>query len=131
MIGDGWMLLILRDAFRGHRRFSEFEAGTGAQPNVVSDRLKRMVDLGLLERVEYQQYPSRHEYRLTDMGRDLYPALIMLSRWGDAYLDNGDGPPSSYVHATCGHAAAPHVTCGHCGDVIDSRSLQVVPAPQG
>lgn len=127
MIGDGWMLLILRDAFRGQRRFSDFEAGTGAQPNVISDRLKRMVDLGLLERVEYQQYPSRHEYRLTDMGRDLYPALIMLSRWGDTYLDDGDGPPAEYLHTTCGNAAAPHVTCSHCGDEIDASSLQVVP----
>ena len=124
VVGDGWMLVILRDCFRGRRRFSEFEASTGAQATVVSDRLKRMVDIGILKRVEYQQYPSRHEYRLTQKGRDLYPALLMLSRWGDAYLDDGAGPPVEYIHTDCDHAADPRVSCGHCGDEIDVRSLQ-------
>ncbi|MGI9594886.1 MAG: winged helix-turn-helix transcriptional regulator [Acidimicrobiales bacterium] len=124
VVGDGWMLVILRDAFRGRRRFSDFEEHSGAQSNVISDRLKRMVDLGILQRVEYQQHPSRHEYRLTDKGRDLYPALLMLSTWGDKYLDDGDGPPVSYVHTGCGHAANPHVACAHCGDEIDVRSLR-------
>ena len=123
VVGDGWMLVILRDAFRGRRRFSEFQAHTGAQATVISDRLKRMVDLGILERVEYQQSPTRHEYRLTDKGRDLYPALLMLSRWGDTYLDDGDGPPVSYTHVSCGHAADPRVTCSHCGEEVDVRSL--------
>jgi len=128
-VGDGWMLVILRDAFLGRRRFSEFEAGTGAQPTVISDRLKRMVELGILDRVEYQQYPTRHEYRLTDKGRDLYPALLMLSRWGDTYLDDGDGPPVEYVHTGCEHPAAPHVTCSHCGDEIDVRNLRARQLP--
>ena len=125
VVGDGWLLLILRDAFLGRRRFSEFEAGTGAQPTVISDRLKRMVELGLLERVEYQRYPVRHEYRLTDKGRDLYPALLMLGQWGDTYLDDGNGPPVHYVHTGCDHPALPRVTCSHCGDEIDVRRVRV------
>lgn len=129
VVGDGWMLVMLRDAFLGRRRFSEFEAGSGAQANVVSDRLKRMVDLGLLDRVEYQQHPSRHEYRLTDKGRDLYPALLMLARWGDTHLDDGTGPPMEFVHTGCGHPADPHVACRHCGDELDVRSVQARPVP--
>ncbi|MEM7091677.1 MAG: helix-turn-helix domain-containing protein [Actinomycetota bacterium] len=123
VVGDGWLLVILRDAFLGRRRFSEFQASTGAPPTIISDRLKRMVELGILDRVEYQQFPARHEYRLTDKGRDLYPALLMLSRWGDKYLDDGDGPPVEYIHTDCGHPAEPHVTCSHCGDEIDVRNL--------
>lgn len=129
VVGDGWMLVILRDAFLGRRRFSEFEAGSGAQATVVSDRLKRLVELGILERVEYQQHPSRHEYRLTDKGRDLYPALLMLSRWGDKYMDDGNGPPVEYIHTGCDHPAAPHVTCSHCGDEIDVRTLRAQRRP--
>ena len=126
VVGDGWMLMILRDAFRGKRRFSEFEAGTQAPPTVVSDRLKRMVDIGLLNRVEYQTHPSRHEYRLTDKGRDLYPVLLMLSRWGDSYVGDGHGAPVRYTHRDCEHDADPKVTCAHCGDVLDARSLEAV-----
>ena len=129
VVGDGWMLVILRDAFLGRRRFSEFEAHTGAQSSVISDRLKRLVELGILDRVEYQQYPSRHEYQLTDKGRDLYPALLMLSRWGDEYLDDGNGPPMSYTHTACDHPADPQVTCGHCGEEIDARSIRADPTP--
>ncbi len=121
------MLMILRDAFRGCQRFTEFEASSGAQSTVISDRLKRMVELGLFDRVEYQQYPSRHEYRLTDKARDLYPALLMLSRWGDAYLDNGTGPPAQYFHTGCEHETTPHVTCSHCGQEVDAGTLQVLP----
>lgn len=129
VVGDGWMLVLLRDAFLGRRRFSEFESGSGAPPTIVSDRLKRLVELGLLDRVEYQQYPSRHEYRLTDKGRDLYPALLMLSRWGDKYLDDGNGPPVQYLHTTCDHPAAPHVTCSHCGEEIDVRDVRIRQLP--
>ncbi len=131
VVGDGWMLVILRDAFRGRRRFSEFEEHSGAQSTVISDRLKRMVELGILTRVEYQQFPTRFEYRLTDKGRDLYPALLMLSTWGDKYLDNGNGPPVSYVHTGCGHPTDPRVTCSHCGDEIDVRTLQARPIGDG
>ncbi|MEM7340572.1 MAG: helix-turn-helix domain-containing protein [Actinomycetota bacterium] len=123
-VGDGWMLVILRDAFRGRRRFSEFEEHSGAQSTVVADRLKRMVDLGILVRSAYQDNPPRFEYRLTDKGRDLYPALLMLSTWGDAYLDDGNGPPVTYVHTTCGHEANPRVRCSHCGEEITVRTLR-------
>jgi DNA-binding HxlR family transcriptional regulator len=128
-IGDGWTLLILRDAFLGRRRFSDFEAGVGAQPTVISDRLKRLVEIGVLSRVEYQQYPSRHEYRLTDKGRDLQPVFLMLARWGDKHLDDGDGPPLEFIHTSCDHPADPTVTCGHCGEAVDTKSIRAEPGP--
>lgn len=129
VVGDPWALLIIREAFLGHRRFADFVEFTGAQPSVVSDRLKRLVESGVLERIEYQQHPSRHEYRLTDMGRDLQPVLVALTLWGDAHLDGGDGPPLRYTHAACGHDADPTLVCGHCAEPLDGRSLRAHPGP--
>lgn len=122
-LGDGWALLILRDAFYGARKFKDFEAGTGAPPNVVSSRLKRLVDAGVLRRVEYQQHPVRHEYRLTEQGRDLYPVLASLQKWGDQYLSGDAGPPVTLTHNDCGHDADPTLVCGYCHEAIDVRAV--------
>lgn len=129
VIGDPWALLIVREALAGHRRFADFVEFTGAQPSVVSNRLKRLVEAGVLERREYQEHPSRHEYRLTDMGRDLQGVLIALTLWGDAHLDEGAGPPLIYTHAGCDHDAEPHLVCGTCGDPLHARNLHARPGP--
>lgn len=114
IIGDPWVLLILREAFFGHRRFADFVEFTGAQPSVVSDRLKRLVEAGVLESSLYQQHPPRNEYTLTAMGRDLQPVLMFLTKWGDTYLDGGNGPPVINTHTDCEHDADPIAVCGHC-----------------
>lgn len=128
-IGDGWSLMLVRDAFYGRTRFSDFVKYTGAQKTVVSDRLKRLVDAGVFDRVEYEQHPSRHEYRLTEKGRDLTQVMVSLSAWGDRWLDQGNGPPIRIVHTTCDHDAEPHTVCGHCGGELDTRNLRAAPGP--
>jgi DNA-binding HxlR family transcriptional regulator len=85
VVGEWWSLLILRDAFRGVRRFDEFQASLGIARNLLSRRLKRLVAVGILETRPYSTRPLRHEYRLTDKGRDLYPVLMTLVQWGNRW----------------------------------------------
>jgi DNA-binding HxlR family transcriptional regulator len=91
IVGERWTLLIVRDAFLGRRRFEEFQESLGIARNVLTDRLNRLVDEGVLERVLYNERPERFEYRLTAKGRDLQIALAGLRQWGDKYLS--EKPP--------------------------------------
>src|SRR5438132_14016645 len=91
IVGERWTLLIVRDAFLGLRRFDQFQESLGIARNVLTDRLNRLVDEGILERVRYSERPERYEYRLTRKGRDLQIALAGLRQWGDKYVS--DKPP--------------------------------------
>jgi DNA-binding HxlR family transcriptional regulator len=91
IVGERWTLLIIRDVFLGIRRFDEIQANLGIARNVLTDRLNRLVDEEILERVRYSERPERFEYRLTDKGRDLNIALTGLRQWGDEYLS--EQPP--------------------------------------
>jgi DNA-binding HxlR family transcriptional regulator len=92
IVGERWTLLIVRDAFLGRRRFDEFQESLGISRNVLAERLGRLVEEGILERVLYQEHPERYEYRLTEKGRELRLALAALRQWGDAYLS--ERPPT-------------------------------------
>ena len=98
----------------GRRRFGDFLTALGVAPNVLADRLSRLVELGVLHKELYQQRPDRWEYRLTDQGRDLYPLIAELNRWGDKWLDGGRGPPLITYHRPCGHVLEPKITCDQC-----------------
>lgn len=113
----------------GRRRFGDFVDHTGAQPSVISAQLKRLVEVGVLKRREYQQNPVRHEYRLTPMGRDLQPVLLALTKWGDTHLDRGAGAPVVNTHTDCGHAADPTMVCGHCAEPITTRNIRAAAGP--
>ena len=86
IVGERWTLLIVRDAFLGMRRFEEFQEDLGIARNVLTDRLNRLVDEDIFERVLYSERPERYEYKLTKKGRDLSLALTALRQWGDEYL---------------------------------------------
>jgi DNA-binding HxlR family transcriptional regulator len=86
VVGERWTLLILRDVFLGLRRFDQLQESLGIARNVLTERLNRLVDEGILERVPYSERPVRHEYRLTPKGIDLNVALAALRQWGDRYL---------------------------------------------
>jgi DNA-binding HxlR family transcriptional regulator len=85
IVGERWTLLIVRDALLGVRRFDEFQQSLGIARNVLTDRLNRLVEEGILDRVRYSERPERFEYRLTDKGRDLGVALGGLKQWGDKH----------------------------------------------
>jgi len=91
IVGERWTLLIVRDAFLGLRRFEQFQQSLGVARNVLTDRLNRLVDEGILERVRYSERPERFEYRLTRKGRELDIALVGLRQWGDRHLS--EKPP--------------------------------------
>lgn len=129
VVGDTWTLLVLREAFFRVRRFDQMQRNLGIARNVLADRLQSLVSHGILERVQYQDRPPRYEYKLTEKGRDLYPALVSLMQWGDKHACEAAGPPVELVHADCGHVTQPVMTCSHCGERIDPRHVRVQAGP--
>ncbi|MGH7857196.1 MAG: winged helix-turn-helix transcriptional regulator [Candidatus Binatia bacterium] len=129
VVGDRWTLLILRDAFLGVRRFEDFRADLGTTRHRLADRLKKLVAAGIFERVRYQERPPRFEYRLTEKGRDLYPLIVSMTRWGDRWMAGKDGPPVELVHRGCGHVVAPTLACPDCGAPIAARDMEARPGP--
>jgi DNA-binding HxlR family transcriptional regulator len=109
-------MLILREAFRGTKRFDVFQTNLGVGRNLLSDRLGMLVEEGILDRVQYQDSPERFEYRLTGKGQDLYPVLVALMNWGDRYTV--ERAPVRLIHDGCGHDASPTLVCGHCQEEI-------------
>jgi DNA-binding HxlR family transcriptional regulator len=129
LVGERWTLLILREAFFGVRRYGELVRNLGIPRPTLSARLRTLVDAGLLERVPYSRDPDRHEYRLTDPGRELFPAIVALMRWGDAHLAGPEGPPIVLRHDACGEIADPRLSCCHCGLQIDVGNVTPEPGP--
>jgi DNA-binding HxlR family transcriptional regulator len=129
VVGDRWTLLVLRDAFLGVRRFADFHADLGTTRHRLADRLRKLVAHGVLERVPYQRRPTRYEYRLTEKGRDLYPVVVSLTRWGDRWMAGDDGPPLKLVHRGCGHEIMPELACPACSAPITARDMQARPGP--
>lgn len=129
ILGDRWTLLIVREAFSGVRRFDDFRKHLDIARNVLTERLQRLVDAGVLVQQQYQDNPPRSEYRLTQAGRDLQPTLISLMQWGDRWLAGRAGPPLQVQHTRCGHVARAKLTCGHCGEELDARNTQLRDGP--
>jgi DNA-binding HxlR family transcriptional regulator len=128
VVGDRWTLLIVRDAMKGARRFEDFRARLGVAHNVLSDRLGRLVEAGVLERRLYQQRPERFEYLLTQQGRDLWPVVMSLLLWGDRYLAP-DGPPLLTSHRGCGGRLSAELTCTDCGKHLGLGEVKLEPGP--
>jgi DNA-binding HxlR family transcriptional regulator len=129
--------LILREAFYGTTRFDDFAERVGISPPVAAARLKELVDKGLLEREDYREpgQRTRQRYRLTNMGADLFPALVALMRWGDRWLD-ARGGPVELRHHDCGEAVSVELRCaaGHEVtpdevDLVSRRRRPQRPAP--
>ena len=129
VLGDRWTLLVIRDAFLGVRRFDDFQRNLGVARNVLSDRLQRLVDEGLLERRRYQERPERFEYRLSDKGIDLWPTIITLMKWGDRYYAPSEGAPRTVRHRDCGGEVTGHLTCDRCGAMLTAARRRVRARP--
>lgn len=120
LIGEKYSLLVLREVFFGVRRFDAIARNTGAPRDILTTRLRRLVDAGVLEKALYNERPPRYEYSATAAGRDLRPVLLMLMRWGDRHL--ADLPPTVFEHS-CGADLDPALTCRSCGEEVHSRDL--------
>jgi DNA-binding HxlR family transcriptional regulator len=117
-LGDVWAIMVLRDAFRGSKRFDDFANKLGIATNILSERLRQLTEAGIFEKVAYSAHPPRYEYVLTRKGRDLQPIFIALTRWGDTYLADDSRPPLTYIHRSCGHAGTPDLVCLGCGEKV-------------
>ena len=126
--GDWWTLLIMRDVFLGVRRFDELQADLGISRNILARRLDRLVAEGILERRPYSDTPPRSEYVLTPKGRDLWPVLDAMRRWGDTWHAPG-GPPVEVVHVGCGERTAVVPVCAACGEALTADDVRAVPGP--
>ena len=131
VIGDRWTILVLRDCFKGIRRFDEIRRDLDIARPVLADRLKRLVDHGVLEKRLYQERPNRYEYRLTDIGRELSPILVALMRWGDRHLAGESGPPTVLVHKPCGRELLQGFYCPTCRQAFPPSAIGSRPGPGG
>jgi DNA-binding HxlR family transcriptional regulator len=131
LIGERPTFLVLREAFNGVRRFADMQRRTGMPRQVLSDRLARLVDEGLLRKVPYQEngQRGRYEYRLTEKGLDLYPVLVALMDWGDRHAVGTAGPQVLLRHRDCGEPVQLQMSC-RAGHVLESaREVTPVPGP--
>jgi DNA-binding HxlR family transcriptional regulator len=124
VVGDRWTMLILRSAFMSIRRFDDFQNILQIPRHILSTRLKKLVEFGVLNKVAYQQAPKRYEYRLSEKGVDLYPIVLSLMAWGDKWMDGGHGAPLQLLHQSCGHVFRPVMVCSECQQPIDPRTVK-------
>lgn len=129
VIGERWTPLILRDALLGVERFEDFQHSLGIASNVLTNRLKLLSDEDVLERVPDPQRPGRPKYVLTDKGRELGPALIVLMKWGDRHYPTPKGPPRLTLHASCGGSIGPDLRCDRCGNQVRPGEIDLAPGP--
>jgi DNA-binding HxlR family transcriptional regulator len=129
VIGDRWSLLILRECFLRTRRFEAFQSALGITRHLLAERLKKMVRLGVLRRVPYQESPKRYEYILTQKGLDLYPVIMSIVHWGDKHMVDERGRPLLHQHHNCGKMFDPVMVCSECREPILAKQVHVHPGP--
>jgi DNA-binding HxlR family transcriptional regulator len=124
-------LLVLREAFYGVRRFDDFHAALGCARNLLSARLKTLVENGLLGKQAYRDDRGRRrdEYRLTDKGRDLLPAVVALMQWGDRWAADDAGPAVVLRHRDCGEPVSARLSCDAGHAPLAARDVRAVPGP--
>jgi len=129
VVGDTPTLLILEAGWLGVRRFDHFRRRTGLLKALLSDRLKRLVEAGMLEKRPYETHPPRHEYILTNKGRDVYWTALMLLRWEQRWGDRRGKIGVVLTHKPCGKTFEPTPACGACNETIDATVVDWAPGP--
>jgi DNA-binding HxlR family transcriptional regulator len=130
LVGERWTILVIREVFNGHRKFSEMQRSLGVARNVLSDRLDGLVEDGILERRPYSERPTRYEYFLTEKGLDLWPVMVALLHWGDKHMPLPGGPPALIVHkGECGGVVNDRRICEKCGKHLTVREARAVEGP--
>ncbi len=127
--GEWWTPVILRDVWLGRTRFDEIQQNLGLSRKVLADRLGTLVGQGVVERRPYQERPLRHEYVLTEKGKELIGPLLALIAWGDRWAAGKAGPPLLLHHERCGRISQPQVACSSCGEPLRVDELRVQLGP--
>ncbi len=131
IVGDKWTIPIMREAFFGLTRFSDFERTLGCARNLLSGRLSALVEADLLARVDYQApgQRKRRDYRLTDKGKELLPVLIALLQWGDRWIAGPQGAPVRLTHRDCGGSILVDVVCNQGHSKLHARDINIMAGP--
>jgi len=129
IIGEGWSMLIVREAFLGTRRFEEFQGRLGIARNILTARLKRLCANEILDRVPVKEGAKRHEYILTNKGKDMLPMLVALSQWGDKWVFGEDNVPVIFLDRAQGEPISSVRVFSTVGEVLRPRDIMVVPGP--
>jgi DNA-binding HxlR family transcriptional regulator len=127
VIGDRWTMLVLRDCFLGVRRFDQFQERLGITRHVLADRLRKLEAEGVLRREPYQANPPRHEYRLTEKGKALYPVLLSLIGWANHYVPTEAPPPYELVSRETGQPIEPALIDDRTGARLSHRTVYARP----
>lgn len=127
MIGDEWVLLVLRELFSGPKRFDDLQKRTTAATNILTNRLKRMVDAGVVSKQAYQEHPPRFNYQLTEAGIGLFPLVIELMRYGHEWMPCDEPPPFRLRHLDCGKVTRAGQVCSECGKPVTIRNVKLEP----
>ena len=122
VVGEWWTMLIVRDALWGYSRFDEFQRRLGISRSVLGVRLERLVDHGIMVKIAYSSAPLRYEYRLSEIGRDLWPIVNAMRQWGDKYRAPM-GPPVELMHLGCGEITTVIQVCGACGEPVNPGNV--------
>jgi DNA-binding HxlR family transcriptional regulator len=128
VVGDRWTILVIREAFMGTRRFDDFQRNLDCARNVLTDRLNRLVEEGILRRRRYQQRPARYEYVPTRMGVELWPTVMALKTWGDRYFAD-NGPPVLVLHKGCDGEIDGRMHCSRCRAELEAGDVYPAPGP--
>jgi DNA-binding HxlR family transcriptional regulator len=120
--GDWWSGLIVRECFFGTRRFDDFQRRLHIAPNILSQRLQRLVMLGILAKVADDSWSVRHEYRLTAKGADLYPVPLAIMTWGRRWLGPAESD-ATLTHASCGADLQPVLSCAVCAQPLSRDNI--------
>jgi DNA-binding HxlR family transcriptional regulator len=126
LLADRWSFLIIREAFSGVHRFGQLQRNLGIARNVLSGRLSKLVGHGLLERVRYRTEPDWFEYRLTERGLDLYPAILAFFRWADDHYGDPRRPAVQIRHRSCGEVTKPLLVCSECREPIGPHDVEIL-----
>ena len=128
-VGDWWSLLVVRDAFFGVSRFAQFEASLGISKNILSDRLHKLVEHGVLEKERLNEPGNRFEYRLTHKGRDLWLVLTAMRLWSDRWVFGDDRVPLIMRERDTGRRVAGLLAVDENGEPIDPSKLEWIYGP--
>lgn len=129
VIGEPWSPLVLRNVYVGITRFDQLQQSLGISRKVLAERLRWLVEQGVLERHEYSAKPPRHDYALTDKGVELVDVLMVMVGWGDKWLAGEAGPPVLYRHHACGQISHVDLRCSVCGQPMHATDIDVLPGP--
>ncbi|MDH3534190.1 MAG: helix-turn-helix transcriptional regulator [Gammaproteobacteria bacterium] len=129
IIGEGWSILIIREAFLGTRRFEEFQGRLGIARNILTSRLKKLCANAILDRVPVKEGAKRHEYILTRKGKDMMPLLIALTQWGDKWVFGENNEPVIFRDRERGEPISQVQVCSSRGEALRPRDIKVTAGP--